>query len=42
MKSGIDCVNAIVETTNYVEAQVTGDNKDQFRAQFNASELTAR
>ncbi len=42
MKSGIDCVNAIVETTTYVETEVTGDNKDQFRAQFNASELTAR
>lgn len=42
MKSGIDCVNAIVETTSYVEAEVTGDNKEQFKAQFNASELTAR
>lgn len=42
MKSGIDCVNAITETTTYVETQVTGDNKEQFKAQFNASELTAR
>jgi hypothetical protein len=37
MKSGTSCVDAIKNTTNYAEAQVTGDSRDQYRAQFNAS-----
>ena len=31
-KSGDFCNEAIVNVSNYVEAQVTGDNKDEFRA----------
>ena len=41
-KSGDFCNEAIVNVSNYVEAQVTGDNKDEFRASFNASYLSAR
>ena len=42
MKSGQYFVDAILNVNNYVENQVTGDNKQKFKAQFNAGELTAR
>lgn len=42
MKSGSFCVDAINNVDKYVEAQVIGDAKEQFKSQFKASELTAR
>lgn len=41
-KSGNFCTDAIVAVSNYVESQVTGDNKDSFKAEFKAEKLTAR
>jgi len=37
MKSGQYCVDAIREVNVYVEGQVTGDNKEKFKAQFSAT-----
>lgn len=41
-KSGEFCPTAIKALSDYVEDQVTGDNKDAFKAQFDSEKLTAR
>lgn len=41
-KSGDFCPTAIKALSDYVEDQVTGENKDAFKAQFNSEKLTAR
>lgn len=42
MKSGQFCVDAIVKVSEYVEGQVTGDYREKFKAQFNATQLSSR